>query len=99
VRCFVRSKIVDPLGSISSGRLWAGGEPDILRRPQAYSRYRVLCIPPVLHRPFQRPVTMLVTLADRLNPASRRATLQRRSRTVLPSSADYSLGLTTPGST
>ena len=52
VRCFVRSKIIDPSGSISSGRWWAGGEPDILRRPQAYSRYRVLCIPPVLRRPF-----------------------------------------------
>jgi hypothetical protein len=52
VRCFVRSKIIDPSGSISSGRMWPGGEPDILRRPQAYSRYRVLCIPPVLRRPF-----------------------------------------------
>ena len=52
VRCFVRSKIIDPQGSVSSGRLWAGGEPDILRHPQAYSPHRVLCIPPVLLRPF-----------------------------------------------
>ena len=46
VRYFVRLKIVDPSGSISLGRLWAAREPDILRRPQAYSRYRELCIPP-----------------------------------------------------
>jgi hypothetical protein len=52
VHCFLRAKIVDPSGSIRSGRLWAGGEPDMLRRPQAYSRYRVLCIPRVLRRPF-----------------------------------------------
>ena len=45
VRYFVRLKIVDPSGSISLG-LWAASEPDILRRPQAYSRYRELCIPP-----------------------------------------------------
>jgi hypothetical protein len=43
---FVRLKIVDPSGSITLGRLWAASEPDILRRPQAYSRYRELCIPP-----------------------------------------------------
>jgi len=49
---FVRSKIVDPSGSMSLSRFWAGGEPDILRRLQAYSRYRVLRIPPVLRRPF-----------------------------------------------
>ena len=42
VRYFVRLKIVDPSGSISLGRLWAASEPDILRRPQAYSRYREL---------------------------------------------------------
>jgi len=42
----VRLKIVDPSASISLGRLWAGSERDILRRPQAYSRYRELCIPP-----------------------------------------------------
>ena len=46
VRYFVRLKIVDPSGSISLGRLWAASEPDILRRPQAYSRYRELHIPP-----------------------------------------------------
>ena len=48
VRYFVRLKIVDPSGSISSGRLWAASEPDILRRPQAYSCYRELGIPPVV---------------------------------------------------
>ena len=42
VRYFVRLKIVDPSGSISLGRLWAASEPDILRRPQAYSPYREL---------------------------------------------------------
>jgi hypothetical protein len=47
VRYCVRLKIVDPSGSISLGRLWAASEPDILRRPQAYSRYRELHIPPV----------------------------------------------------
>jgi hypothetical protein len=52
VRYFVRLKIVDPSDSISLGRLWAASEPDILRHPQAYSRYRVLCIPCVLRRPF-----------------------------------------------
>jgi hypothetical protein len=46
MRYFVRLKIVDPSGSISLGRLWAASEPDILRRPQAYSRYRELYIPP-----------------------------------------------------
>ena len=45
VRYFVRLKIVHPSGSIRLGRLWAASEPDILRRPQAYSRYRELCIP------------------------------------------------------
>lgn len=49
---FVRPKIVDPSGSISSGRLWTASEPDILRRPQAYSRYRELCIPPVFRCSF-----------------------------------------------
>jgi hypothetical protein len=38
-------------GSISSGRLWTASEPDILRRPQAYSRYRVPRIPPASRRP------------------------------------------------
>ena len=75
MNCFLRAKIVDPSGSIRSGRLWAGGEPDMLRRPQAYSRYRVLCI-----RAFcvarSTTVTMLVALADKLNTASRSATLQ-----------------------
>jgi len=51
VRYFVCPKIVDPSGSISSSRLWAASEPDILRRPQVYSRYRELCIPPVFSRP------------------------------------------------
>jgi hypothetical protein len=51
VRHFVRPKIADPSGSIRSGRLWTTSEPDILRRPQAYSRYRELCIPPVFRRP------------------------------------------------
>jgi hypothetical protein len=52
VRYFVRPKIVDPSGSISSGRLWAASELDTLRRPQAYSRYQELCISPVFRRPF-----------------------------------------------
>ena len=44
--CFVRSKCRRSyLRSISAGRLWAASESDILRRPQAYSRYRVLSIP------------------------------------------------------
>jgi hypothetical protein len=38
-------------GSTNSGRLWAASEPDILRGPQAYSRYRVLCIPSFFRRP------------------------------------------------
>jgi hypothetical protein len=37
---------------MSLSRFWAGGEPDILRRLQAYSRYRALRIPPVLRRLF-----------------------------------------------
>jgi hypothetical protein len=32
--------------------LWIASEPDILRRPQAYSRCRELCIPPVFRRSF-----------------------------------------------
>ena len=36
----------------TSGWFRAAREPDTLRRPQAYSRYRVLCIPPVFRRPF-----------------------------------------------
>lgn len=33
-------------------RLWTASEPDGLRRPQAYSRYREPCIPPVFRRSF-----------------------------------------------
>lgn len=52
VRYFVRPTIVDPSGLDQLGRLWAASEADILRRLQAYSRYRVLCMTPVFRRPF-----------------------------------------------
>jgi len=48
---FCSPTIVDPSGLTRSGRLWAGGERDTLRRSQAHSRYRVLSISPVLRRP------------------------------------------------
>jgi hypothetical protein len=64
----------------------------MLYRPQAYSRYRVLSIQHGLHRPVRREVTTFVALANRLNPVTAALHCGRRSGSVLPSSADYSLG-------
>jgi len=69
MRYRVRLTIVDSSGSISLGRLRAGGESDILRRTLMDSRYRELCIR-LLPSLIQRQMTMLVALADRLNPTS-----------------------------
>jgi hypothetical protein len=62
--------------STGLGRHWTPAARAIVRRPQAYSQYRVLHIPPASHCPRRPQVTMAVALPDTLNPASPRATLQ-----------------------
>ena len=81
VRYFVRRKIVGShAGKSSSGRLWAASEPDILRRPQKYLRYRVLCIPPASRRPFNDQATKGVAPPTKLNPAGGCNTLRATFR-------------------
>lgn len=48
----------------------------MLRRPQAYSRYRVLCISLAFRPPVHGRVTTVVAGPNKLNPADRRAILQ-----------------------
>lgn len=89
-RLFVARSSIHP-GLDQLGPLWAASEPDILRRPQAYSCYRVPGFPPVVRRPFNDNDDVGTLTTDWIRPVAARD-CSRRSRTVLPSSADYSLG-------
>ena len=50
VRCLVRPKIDRSIELDQLEPIVDGSEPDVLRRPQAHSRYRELCILPVVLR-------------------------------------------------
>jgi hypothetical protein len=75
VRHSVRLKIIDPSGSITLGRLWAAGNPISCvarKRIRAIENFMSRLLRPLI----QRQVMMLIARADKLNPTSRRATLQ-----------------------
>ena len=75
LQVLTREPDVQPPVLAERKRLWAASEPDILRRPQAYSRYREVGIPPASGA---RSTTSddVGSTCRQSEPSSRRATLQ-----------------------
>ena len=80
-----RADVACGVRSIRCGPVPDAGEPDVLRRPQAYLRYRVLDIPPAVHCLFRQQVALLVAVGPALNRPGRRARLQAPSSIRLSS--------------